>query len=80
MTTISRPLAAPLVGDAGADRAASRRVLNVGGSHKNIPIPDYYVGWDHLLLDIDLHGAPDIVCDARLLGTLPAAQFDAVYV
>jgi ubiquinone/menaquinone biosynthesis C-methylase UbiE len=32
-----------------------------------------------VLLDIDPAGAPDIVCDARRLTTLDAAQFDAVY-
>jgi SAM-dependent methyltransferase len=55
------------------------RVLNVGGSSKAIPIPPHYAGWEHLLLDIDPRGAPDVVCDARELTSLPAAQFDAVY-
>jgi SAM-dependent methyltransferase len=55
------------------------RVLNVGGNSKAIPIPGHYAGWEHLLLDIDPRGRPDIVCDARLLPSLPAAQFDAVY-
>ncbi len=55
------------------------RVLNVGGASKTIPIPHYYAGWEHLLLDIDPRGSPDIVCDARELASLPAAQFDAVY-
>lgn len=54
-------------------------VLNVGGSSKAIPIPDHYSGWDHLLLDIEPVGDPDIICDARELHLLPAAQFDAVY-
>jgi hypothetical protein len=56
-----------------------RRVLNVGGGSKKIPIPPHYDGWEHVLLDVDPHGGPDIVCDARELDTLPAAQFDAVY-
>ena len=55
------------------------RVLNVGGDNKAIPIPDHYAGWDHLLLDIDATGNPDVVCDARELDTLAAGQFDAVY-
>ncbi len=55
------------------------RVLNVGGASKTIPIPPHYAGWEHLLLDIDPRGEPDIVCDARELTSLPPAQFDAVY-
>ncbi len=55
------------------------RVLNVGGASKSIPIPSHYAGWEHVLLDIDPRGGPDVVCDARELRTLPAAQFDAVY-
>jgi SAM-dependent methyltransferase len=56
-----------------------RRVLNVGGNSKAIPIPAHYAGWEHLLLDIDPTGGPDIVCDARDLTGLPGGQFDAVY-
>jgi len=56
-----------------------QRVLNVGGGSKAIRIPDHYDGWEHLLLDIDDRGKPDIVCDARRLETLTAGQFDAVY-
>ena len=55
------------------------RVLNVGGNSKAIPIPPHYAGWEHLLLDIDPRGNPDVVADARDLAALPAAQFDAVY-
>ena len=58
---------------------APRRVLNVGGGSKAIPIPPHYAAWEHVLLDIDPAGGPDIVCDARRLDTLPAQQFDAVY-
>ena len=32
-----------------------------------------------MLLDIDAAGNPEILCDARQLSTLEAAQFDAVY-
>jgi len=59
--------------------AAKHRLLNVGGNDKRTPIPDYYSGWDHVLLDIDARVRPDIVCDARELSSLPAAEYDAVY-
>jgi SAM-dependent methyltransferase len=57
----------------------SRRVLNVGGSSRSIPIPEHFGGWEHHLLDIDPAGAPDVVCDAREMAALPAAGYDAVY-
>ena len=56
-----------------------RKVLNVGGGSKAIPLPPQFAGFEHLLLDIDPKGSPDIVCDARRLTTLGAGQFDAVY-
>jgi hypothetical protein len=56
-----------------------KRVLNVGGNSKEIPLPPQYAGFEHLLLDIDPRGSPDIVCDARELMSLDAGQFDAVY-
>gem|GEM_PF-340119 len=56
-----------------------KKVLNVGGNSKAIPIPAYYDGWEHLLLDIDPKGGPDILCDARELDTLEPDMFDAVY-
>lgn len=56
-----------------------RSVLNVGGGSKSIPIPDRYDGWEHLLLDVDRRGRPDIVCDARKLKTQNPGRFDAVY-
>ncbi len=55
------------------------RVLNVGGGSKSIPIPAHYAGWNHLLLDIDPRGNPDVVCDARELDLLEPNQFDAIY-
>jgi hypothetical protein len=55
------------------------KLLNVGGGSKSIPIPDYYTGWQHDLLDIDPRGKPDIVLDARELHTLPPATYDSVY-
>ena len=57
----------------------SKKVLNVGGNSKEIPLPPEYAGFDHWLLDIDPKGAPDIVCDARDLATLEGGSFDAVY-
>jgi hypothetical protein len=55
------------------------RVLNVGGGSKTIPIPPCYARWNHLLLDIDPRGNPDIVCDARDLSSLEEKQFEAIY-
>lgn len=56
-----------------------KKVLNVGGNNKAIGLPPQYAEFEHVLLDIDPKGSPDIVCDARELGTLEAGQFDAVY-
>ncbi len=56
-----------------------KRVLNVGGASKSIPIPGHYAGWDHVLLDVDAAQRPDVVCDARTLTQLPAELYDAVY-
>ena len=58
---------------------AAKKVLNVGGNSKAIPLPPQYAGFEHVLLDIDPTGSPDIVCDARKLDTLEAGQFDAIY-
>ena len=58
---------------------AARSVLNVGGNSKAIPLPPQYAGFEHLLLDIDPTGQPDVLCDARELTTLSAGRFDAVY-
>jgi hypothetical protein len=55
------------------------KLLNVGGGSKSVPIPDYYTGWQHDLLDIDPKGQPDILLDARELHTLPPATYDSVY-
>jgi protein O-GlcNAc transferase len=56
-----------------------RKVLNVGGNNKKIPIPPQYDGWVHVLLDIDPKGNPDVVCDARNLTDLPRGDYDSVY-
>lgn len=65
--------------DAPATLSPGKRVLNVGGNNKMIPIPEYFSGWQHDLLDIDPRGNPDIVCDAREMETLPHGVYDAVY-
>lgn len=57
----------------------TRKLLNVGGNSKNISIPPLFDTWEHLLLDIDPRGKPDIVCDARELTTLRGDEFDAIY-
>ena len=56
-----------------------KKVLNVGGNNKAIALPEIYNGWEHVLLDIDPRGNPDVVCDARELTTLPPSQYDSVY-
>lgn len=61
------------------DTNSVRTVLNVGGNNKAIPLPSLYDGWEHVLLDIDPQGNPDVVCDARELTTLPEASYDSVY-
>ena len=58
---------------------ARRRVLNVGGNNHEIALPAHFNGWQHLLLDIDPAGQPDIVCDARELQRLDGATMDAVH-
>lgn len=56
-----------------------RKVLNVGGNTKAIPLPPQYDGWDHVLLDIDPVVHPDVLCDARELKNLAPKQYDSVY-
>ncbi|MFN9546247.1 MAG: class I SAM-dependent methyltransferase [Cyanobacteriota bacterium] len=56
-----------------------KKVLNVGGNSKAIRLPPHYAQFEHVLLDIDPQGSPDVVCDARQLTTLAADQFDAIY-
>jgi SAM-dependent methyltransferase len=68
-----------MIPGAQAGAGPARRVLNVGGNSKTIPIPPFYGGWEHHLLDIDPAGGPDIVCDAREMTTLPPETYDAVY-
>ena len=54
-------------------------MLNVGGNSKDIALPAIYQGWSNVLLDIDARGKPDVLCDARELTRLAAAEYDAVY-
>jgi hypothetical protein len=56
-----------------------KKVLNVGGNNKRIPIPSCFDGWQHELLDIDPTENPDILCDARELWKMPPRQYDAIY-
>lgn len=56
-----------------------KRVLNVGGNDKRIPIPEIYRGWEHLMLDIDPASGADVIADARELERLDADGFDSVY-
>jgi len=56
-----------------------KKVLNVGGNSKEIPLPPQYSEWEHVLLDIDPGDNPDVVCDARELTKLPGASYDSVY-
>ncbi|MBC7949126.1 MAG: tetratricopeptide repeat protein [Chitinophagaceae bacterium] len=63
----------------GSNVMEQRTVLNVGGGNNAIPIPPWFHGWRHLLLDIDPVGSPDIVADARDLFHLEPASIDAVY-
>ena len=56
-----------------------KKLLNVGGNSKAIPLPAQYAGFEHLLLDIDPKVSPDVLCDARELATLSGGQFDAIY-
>lgn len=56
-----------------------KKVLNVGGNSKAIPLPPFYEGWDHILLDIDPRSNPDVVCDARELSGMQSSAYDSVY-
>ncbi|MDD2732585.1 MAG: hypothetical protein PHF56_01485 [Desulfuromonadaceae bacterium] len=61
------------------EKSVVKKVLNVGGNDKAIPIPPCFDGWKHDLLDIDPTGNPDILCDARELWKMPPRQYDAIY-
>lgn len=55
------------------------KLLNIGGGNKAIPIPPYYAGWDHIMLDCDKSGNPDILLNAKDMKLLLPAEYDAVY-
>ena len=59
--------------------ARHRRVLNVGGQSRGIPLPGPYAAFEHVLLDLDPDVGADIVLDVRQLTSLEPQQFDAVY-
>lgn len=56
-----------------------RKVLDVGGNHKQMELPPFFAGWEHLLLDIRPGPDVDFVADARELQRLPAAAFDGIF-
>lgn len=58
---------------------AMKKVLNVGGGSKLIKLPNYYDGFEQILLDIDPLSGADVVMDARELQTLEANSYDAIY-
>ncbi|SFV02955.1 Predicted SAM-depedendent methyltransferase [Polaromonas sp. YR568] len=79
LSLIKDVLAASKSQNAVKRRPGVNSVLNVGGGSKSTPISSHFDGWQHDLLDIDPKGAPDLVCDARQLRTLPGGSYDAVY-
>ena len=66
-------------GGSNSPASPARRVLDVGGYSKALPLPRRFRGWEHVLLDADARGESDVDFDARDLASLPPAQFDAVY-
>jgi len=56
-----------------------KKVLNVGGNSKDIPLPSFYAGWEHILLDIDPTTGADVICDARELRQRAPAEFDSIH-
>lgn len=67
------------IGRGSGSSDGTRRVLNVGGGSRQIPLPGHYQGWKHVLLDVNPAAGVDIALDARKLRRLAAASFDAVY-
>ena len=55
-----------------------KKVLNVGGGSKSIPLPNIYTGWEHTLLDIANGEGVDIVADAVDM-PINGERFDSVY-
>lgn len=57
----------------------TRTVLNVGGGSKDIPIPERYEEFAHVLLDIAPGKDVDLVYDALQLDRYDEQKFSAVY-
>lgn len=55
-----------------------KTVLNVGAGKKGVFLPPWFDDWQHVRLDIDPGVSPDILIDAREIGSLPG-RYDAVY-
>jgi SAM-dependent methyltransferase len=55
------------------------RVLNVGSGGRGSQMPQIYANWDVVWLDLNPTFQPDLLMDARDLGTLEPGQFDAVF-
>lgn len=55
-----------------------KRVVNVGGGFRG-GLPPEFSDWQEDLLDIDPVAKPDILLDAKLMNTLDANVYDAVY-
>lgn len=51
----------------------------MGGGSREFPIPEFLKSYEHVLLDIDPKVEPDVLCDARELGTLEPSTFDVIY-
>lgn len=62
-----------------SESIAKKRLLNVGGNSKEIPLPEQLAGFEHLMLDIDPETKPDVLCDARELASQEVGEFDVVY-
>lgn len=56
-----------------------KKVLNIGGNSRNIKIPEFYDGWQNVILDIDPKCNPDICCDARSISLYTKDKYDSIY-
>lgn len=54
-------------------------VLNIGGGSKQIPLPEQYAGWKHVLFDVVPSHDVDILGDARDMPGVATNSYDAVY-
>lgn len=60
------------------DTPKLKKLLNIGGGSKSIPLPAGYEEYEHVLLDISPGPDVDIVCDARELNKF-GFLFDVIY-